>query len=37
MITTDEMLKMNYEVDVEGQPAADVARAYLVSKGLLKQ
>ena len=37
MITTDEMLKMNYEVDVEGKPAADVARAYLVSKGLLKQ
>ena len=27
MITTDEMLKMNYEVDVEGKPAADVARA----------
>ncbi len=37
MITTEEMLKMNYEVDIEGKPAADVARAYLVSKGLLKE
>lgn len=36
MITTDEMLKMNYAVDVEGRSANEVAVEYLKSKGLLK-
>lgn len=35
MITTDEMLKMNYEVDVDGKTANEVAVTYLKSKGLL--
>ena len=36
MITTDEMLKMNYEVDVDGKTANEVAVTYLKSKGLLQ-
>lgn len=36
LITTDEMLKMNYEVDVDGKNANDVAVAYLKEKGLLQ-
>lgn len=35
-ITDDEMRKMNYEVDVEGKPASEVATAFLQQKGLLK-
>ena len=36
LITTDEMLKMNYEVDVDGKTANEVAVAYLKAKGLLQ-
>lgn len=35
-ITDDEMRKMNYQVNVEGQPASEVAKAFLQQKGLLK-
>ncbi|WAA12261.1 osmoprotectant update ABC transporter permease/substrate-binding subunit OpuFB [Fervidibacillus halotolerans] len=35
-ITDDEMRKMNYEVNVEGKRASDVARAYLKKEGLIK-
>lgn len=35
-ITDDEMRKMNYQVDVEGQPASEVAKTFLQQKGLLK-
>lgn len=35
-ITDDEMRQMNYQVNVEGKPAAEVARTYLQQKGLLK-
>ncbi|MFC4617722.1 osmoprotectant update ABC transporter permease/substrate-binding subunit OpuFB [Camelliibacillus cellulosilyticus] len=35
-ITDDEMRKMNYEVNVKGKPAAQVAKDYLVENGLLK-
>ena len=35
-ITDDEMRKMNYQVDVEGKPASEVATTFLQQKGLLK-
>ncbi|KOY80688.1 ABC transporter permease/substrate-binding protein [Lysinibacillus macroides] len=35
-ITDDEMRVMNYQVNVEGKPAADVAKAYLQENGLLQ-
>ncbi|WP_155593815.1 osmoprotectant update ABC transporter permease/substrate-binding subunit OpuFB [Lysinibacillus cavernae] len=35
-ITDDEMRGMNYQVNVEGKLAAEVAKAYLVDAGLLK-
>ncbi|ODP27837.1 Glycine betaine uptake system permease protein [Paenibacillus nuruki] len=35
-ITDDEMRAMNYQVDVEGKPASEVATAFLQQKGLLK-
>lgn len=35
LISDQEMAAMNYEVEVEGKDEADVAKAYLVSKGLL--
>ncbi|MDO3408351.1 ABC transporter permease/substrate-binding protein [Saccharibacillus sp. CPCC 101409] len=35
-ITDDEMRQMNYAVNAEGRPAADVARDFLTEKGLLK-
>lgn len=35
-ITDDEMRKMNYQVDVEGKPASEVAQTFLQEKGLLK-
>lgn len=34
-ITTDEMLEMNYQVDVEGRTTEEVAHDFLVSKGLI--
>ncbi|PRO64422.1 ABC transporter permease/substrate-binding protein [Alkalicoccus urumqiensis] len=34
-ITEDEMMQMNYEVDVNDADASDVARNYLVEEGLL--
>ena len=34
-ITTDEMLEMNYQVDVEGMTAQEVAHNFLVSKGII--
>ncbi len=35
-ITDDEMREMNYQVNVEGKLAAEVAKEYLVKIGLLK-
>ncbi|MBM7703103.1 ABC transporter permease/substrate-binding protein [Metabacillus iocasae] len=35
-ITDDEMRDMNYQVNVEGRTAADVAKEYLSAKGLVK-
>ena len=34
-ITSKEMAEMNYEVDVKGRPAKDVARDYLIKEGLI--
>lgn len=34
-ITTQEMARMNYEVDVEGKNPKDVAYAFLAGKGLI--
>lgn len=36
-ITTEEMTKMNYAVDVEGKSAYDVAREYLQKENLIKK
>ncbi|MDY3041399.1 ABC transporter permease/substrate-binding protein [Streptococcus pluranimalium] len=36
-ITETEMSDMNYQVDVKGKSAADVAHAYLVKEGLVKK
>ncbi|MGC4386756.1 glycine betaine ABC transporter substrate-binding protein, partial [Streptococcus suis] len=35
-ISTEEMTRMNYAVDVEGKSAEQVAREYLEQEGLLK-
>ena len=35
-ISSQEMTQMNYEVDVEGKAARDVARAYLLKENLIK-
>jgi osmoprotectant transport system substrate-binding protein len=35
-ITGEEMIAMNAKVDVHGEPGADVAREYLLKKGLVK-
>ena len=35
-ITADQMSQMNYQVGVEGEPAAKVARDFLVKEGLMK-
>lgn len=35
-ITDDEMREMNYQVNVEGKRAEEVARAFLIETGLLK-
>lgn len=35
-ITDDEMREMNYQVNVEGKLAAEVAKEYLIKRGLLK-
>ena len=36
-ITESQMSQMNYQVGVEGKPAAQVAREFLVKQGLLKK
>ncbi len=36
-ITSEEMSRMNYQVDVEGKKAFDVAREYLVSENLISE
>jgi len=36
-ITESQMSQMNYQVGVEGKPAAKVAREFLVKQGLLKK
>lgn len=36
LITDDEMREMNYQVDVEGKAASEVARTFLEQQGLLK-
>ena len=35
-ITESQMSRMNYQVGVEGKPAAKVARDFLVKEGLIK-
>lgn len=35
-ITTEEMMEMNYEVDVNGKTPAETARAFLEEKGLME-
>ncbi|GIO23205.1 ABC transporter permease/substrate-binding protein [Oceanobacillus sp. J11TS1] len=35
-ITDEEMRELNYQVDYEDAPAEDVAREYLIDKGLIK-
>lgn len=37
ILTDSEMAQLNYQVEVEGADEQDVARAYLVSKGLLAE
>ena len=34
-ITTEDMMRMNYEVDVEKKDPKDVAHEFLVQKGLI--
>ena len=36
-ITEKEMTEMNYKVDIEGKPAYDVAKEYLLKEGLIKK
>lgn len=36
-ITEEEMQRMNYEVDVKGRTAKEVAREYLVKNGILQE
>ena len=36
-LTTDEMLELNYKVDVEGQTPEETAHDFLVEKGLISQ
>ena len=36
-ITTEEMLNMNYQVDVEGQKPEDVAHNFLIEKNLIEK
>lgn len=36
-ITTEEMVKMNYKVDVEGKTAYDVAKEYIFEKKLIEK
>lgn len=35
LISEEEMIDMNYEVDVNGEMASDIAREFLVEKGLI--
>lgn len=37
LISDQEMAGMNYEVEVEGKDEAEVAKAFLISKGLIKE
>lgn len=37
LISEDEMQQMNYEVEVNGREDKDVARQFLISKGLIKE
>lgn len=37
ILTDEEMVQLNYQVEVEQRDEKDVAREYLVSKGLLKE
>ena len=34
-ITTEEMMEMNYQVDVEGKTPAETAQEFLEEKGLI--
>ena len=36
-ITTDEMMEMNYQVDVEGKTAQEAARQFLTEHGLISR
>lgn len=36
LISNDDMARLNYQVEVEGKDEADVARAFLTEKGILK-
>lgn len=37
LLTDPEMAELNYQVEVEGKEDADVAKAFLVSKGLIEE
>ena len=37
LINDKEMATMNYAVEVDGKDEAEVAKAFLVSKGLMKE
>lgn len=36
-ISEDEMIEMNYEVEAQGKEAMDVAKAFLIKKGLINE
>ena len=36
-ISDDEMRNMNYQVEVEGKDEKEVAKAFLIEKGLIKK
>lgn len=36
LISEEEMQRMNYEVEMDGKEDKEVARQFLVSKGLIK-
>ena len=36
-ISDDEMRNMNYQVEVEGKDDKEVAKAFLIEKGLIKK
>ena len=37
ILTDQEMAELNYQVEVEGKEDVDVAREFLISKGLIEK